>query len=777
MHLFSDKILTFFPNFSKSTELPLKTYAVQFPLDNLSPGVDNIHFDVNLSPAFCHSVGKLVRQLFLKHGKVKNYLDKDNTSSLVAEKDEFKHHCRDVLHAAVNQAKSASEVQIDLLAQIAIIKKLTKEISFQFNSLSEDLNDIARKHEISSSEGLSGYIKIKEKLSQIQENKKSIILRIASDLFRYLLEVHRESITEMRESILGPETTLPEDIFSNPIIHAENPFEDLFMMEKYVLIGHRFEDPDSYENLLLLIRKLLRKILLRIFLKGLSEAKEPVDKTKTVRRPHGFFLKSTKGSRYDEIDIWLKQVENIDTLFNRFKSWEHYNYLKRQDAGQKELSNLKKLMKNQDKLLHFFYKNFKKTGLIQRITAFYEMKSIYLEYCPPLVPHQILQYLIQPKRRKDIARQISRVKGFYGKAFSLAPLKNKIADIRKIRARAKKKYLIQFLNDFARYHRDLQNFLMLREAMDRVNLVSEQKIIELSRENHILYEFLLPDEQMPEDKPIINHVVVKADVRDSTRITLKMKEKGLNPASFFSLNFFAPITGILYDYSAEKVFLEGDAIILSISEHEDTPQEWYSVARACGLAKNILQIVQKYNSQSEKHQLPVLELGIGISYTNSSPTFLFDENQRIMISPAINAADRMSRCTKPLCREIHNPEYPFNLYIFQKASENNAESSPEGLLLRYNVNGIELNAEGFAKLSQEIDLQSFACHIPKLQAEKINVHTGKFPTVTGKYQRLIIREARIPVVSPNDYSIIRKTDQKYFEVCTHPLLYDYVEKL
>ena len=74
--------------------------------------------------------------------------------------------------------------------------------------------------------------------------------------------------------------------------------------------------------------------------------------------------------------------------------------------------------------------------------------------------------------------------------------------------------------------------------MDSINLVSEQKIIDLSRENNLLYEFLLPDEQPPEEKPIIHHVVIKADLRDSTHITLKMKEKGLIPASFFNLNFF-----------------------------------------------------------------------------------------------------------------------------------------------------------------------------------------------------------------------------------------------
>ena len=766
-----------FSNFSDLTGFPLKAYSVKFSLDRLTPGVDNIRHDVLLSPDFCRSISKLTYQLFLKHAKAKKMLNIDPTSSLVSERDEFKHLCRDVLHAAINQAKSASEIQIDLLAQISIVKKLAQEIPRQYSKLIEIFNNYARRYEIASSKGLNSYIKIKEKLSEIQQDKKSILLNVAEEFFQYLLEVQHENITEMRESILGPETIFPDDVFINPIIHVENPFEDLFMMDKYVLIGHRFEDPDSYENLLSLIRSLLRKILLKIFLTDSSFSGASINQAKITQKMYGKSGKNYQDTRYDEIDIWLNHVENIDLLFNSFKSRERYQSLKNQKKAQKDVENLKKLARNQEKLLNFFYKKFNKTGLVKRITAFYEMKSVYLEYCPPLVPHQVLQFLIQPKQRKNIASQLSRVKGFYGKSFSLAPLKNKIADLRKITVQEKKKYLIQFINDFARYHRDFQNFLMLKEAMDSINLVSEQKIIDLSRENNLLYEFLLPDEQPPEEKPIIHHVVIKADLRDSTHITLMMKEKGLNPASFFNLNFFVPITSILFDYSAEKVFIEGDAIILAISEHEDTPEDWYCVARACGMARKILQIVQKYNSQSEKHALPVLELGIGISYNNSPPTFLFDESNRIMISPAINAADRMSKCTKPLSQELSNIKHPFNIYVFQKASENIAGTPADDRLLRHNVNGIELNAEGFEKLSQEIDLKPLECHIPELQSEKIRVHTGKFPTVTGKYHRLIIREDRIPAISPHDFSILRKTDKKYYEVCTHPLLYKYIEKL
>jgi hypothetical protein len=67
--------------------------------------------------------------------------------------------------------------------------------------------------------------------------------------------------------------------------------------------------------------------------------------------------------------------------------------------------------------------------------------------------------------------------------------------------------------------------------------------------------------------------------------------------------------------------------------------------------------------------------------------------------------------------------------------------------------------------------------IPDLQKEKIKIYTGKFPTVTGEYQHLVIREASIPEVVPDELRVIRQTDQKYYEVCTHPMLYKYVENL
>ena len=165
---------------------------------------------------------------------------------------------------------------------------------------------------------------------------------------------------------------------------------------------------------------------------------------------------------------------------------------------------------------------------------------------------------------------------------------------------------------------------------------------------------------MEDEKPIINHVVIKADVRGSTSITHQMNKRGLNPASYFSLNFFNPISDTLNDYGAVKVFIEGDAIILSVFEREKTPEGWYSVARACGLAINMLLVIKRYNEKSKKNQLPILEIGIGINFQNESPTFLFDGSQRIMISSAINLADRQSSCSKSIRKVLKNKKSFFD---------------------------------------------------------------------------------------------------------------------
>ena len=762
----------FFSKLPNLDEFPLETYSTQINLDGLVVGVDNIRNDVHLGPSFCKATHNIVSRLIAKHADIEEIPDLDKEPVLTRDIEAFRKICIDFLNGAVNKAKLDGETQIDMLAQIAIVKMFSEEVQEQYKTLIKNLNNSVRKLEISKHQDLKKTIKIKEKLSEVQENKNSILAHVGGELFQFIIEAQNEGLKEMREAVLGSKSNLPDDVFLNPILYLKNAFDDNFRIDQYVLLGHRFEDPDNYQTILFLVRSLLSKILKnRLASEGLEKGGRAADSEDEKG------AKDYQDNKDEYIDIGLKHVDNIDILFDYFQSEARYKVLKKEKQTKEDAIKLKIQAKKQKRLLDFIYKKFKKANLVTRISAAYEMQSVYLEYCPPLVPHQIRQFLINPRQRKSIISQLNRLKGFYGKSFQLLPLRKKIKHLKKIKTQEKKKYLLRFLNGFARYHRDFQSFKMLEKAMDCVNLVTDKKTLMLSRENYTLYEFFLPNEHVVERKPIINHVVIKADVRDSTNITSQMKEKGLNPASFFSLNFFNPITEILFEYTAEKMFIEGDAIILSISEHEETPEGWYSVSRACGLAIQILLIVQKYNEMSRKYKLPILEIGIGICHNGKPPTFLFDETNRIMISPAINSADRLSSNTKSLNEIINKKKNPFNLYVFQSASKKATNAKANGNILRYNVNGIELNASGFKKLSKEIDLKTVDCQIPELQDEVIRVHTGKFPVKSGKYRRLIIREAYIPEIAPHDYTVIRSTSRKYYEVCTHSKVYQYVRNL
>ena len=195
-----------------------------------------------------------------------------------------------------------------------------------------------------------------------------------------------------------------------------------------------------------------------------------------------------------------------------------------------------------------------------------------------------------------------------------------------------------------------------------------------------------------------------------------------------------------------------------------------------GLLVQILQIIHRYNVKNQQYHLPLLEIGIGITFADEAPTLFFDEDFEIMISSAINLADRLSGCSKDIRKQMDAGKYPFNNYVFQTASDEDMAATSDDLFTRYNVNGIELHPRAFEKLSREIRLQTVECVIPEIQSDKICFFTGTFPTVMGRYQRIIIRQGRIYHVRKKDLSLRSTTDFFFYEVCTNPIVYEYFKK-
>ncbi|WP_373500090.1 hypothetical protein [Desulfococcus sp.] len=740
---------------SSSSTIDLGARTLDLSLNRLKTGVDNIRNDVYFSAEFCKAVRNFIFQVMVKQTQTEEALNIEKQSSFSRGREQFRRQYREISLYAISRAKSERETQIDSLLQISVIKLLLDSLSAQFDNFLGRLKDIIRGYELSNNRDEA--VDLEKKMFALQENREKSIHMTGREIFLVLKEVNQRDLNEMRRINFGERTVVPDAVFANPMLFGEDPFDDYFTLKHYeIMFGHRPEDPDRYEALL----STFGKILVDIREKRHSGSPHPAD----------------PGEPPPE-DGWLKKEEQIDLLFNCFQTAYRCRSAMKSGHGE-DARPLKKLAAEQKARLSVLCRELGRKGVTEKILAVYEMQPVYLDFCPPLVPQLIAQFLIDRRVRKNVSIRLRQLGKLYEKPFSMKTLHQIRWRIWWMRVKREYGYIIRFLKNFVQFHRDYQHYAVIRKAMAQINLTAEAKIVNLSRVNNTLHEFLLPHERRFQEKPIASHVILKADVRGSTTITHRMMSRDLNPASYFSLNFFDPITEILPDYGAEKVFVEGDAIILSIFEREDDPVGRYSVARACGLAASILSIVRNCNLRNEKYRLPNIELGIGITYAPGRPAFLFDGDQRIMISAAINIADRLSGCSKPLKQALFQKSVPFNLYVFQSVSDEAVVRTEDDIFLRFNVNGIELSEAGFQKLQEEIQLRPFTVNTATAsERSRMKFHTAKFPLINGEYQRLVIREAPIVKIDAEQFSPRGVSRRKYYEICTNPKLRAVAESL
>jgi hypothetical protein len=259
-------------------------------------------------------------------------------------------------------------------------------------------------------------------------------------------------------------------------------------------------------------------------------------------------------------------------------------------------------------------------------------------------------------------------------------------------------------------------------------------------------------------------------------MTQDLLTRGLNPASHFSLNLHEPVKKLLDRYSAKKVFIEGDAIILAIFETESSRAYARPVAKACILSRQILAVCNSYNDGAVKSNLPALELGLGVAFQGDAPTYWTDGDSRIMISKALNLSDRLSGCTKLARRMLADQKSNFSVFHFLQAMKGASAEELDEFLVRYNRNGIELNQEGFQKLSEEISLESIETKLDlPWGKETVTLFYGEVPM--GETVELLVLRKGTARELLQDGKLGSPSEHSYYEVCTAPALFDLVAAL
>lgn len=721
----------------QARQFSLASYTPSLTLKDLATGVDNLRHDVYLSPQFSEIARAHILRLIARYGNVQDILDrvvrdeeppwsvnaKTTAKSRAPQKHEpadFKRSISELHVAALNLAKAQNNISIDLLARVAVLKFLRAELTAQFSRLLER----CRQRINDAHEFRSGGMEFRDRAQSFQVTKKIILRRAGMDLFQTLREVEKETLGRMRRSLFGDAGALGYDIFLNPLIFTEDGRDDYLCAERYVLLGNYERDPDRFST--------LREITCA-FLKSLELSDDSADEERLL-------------------DGLLNAPENSQELVG---------------GGAPDDSTPRG--QAQKALLSTWVAMLEADGVMGHVIGAYEVVPLLAEYSPPINAQQLKNALISRSERHRVERLITD----HGRLGSdnLAAAAQRVASYT---GAERAKIAGRFLGDFLRYHRDLRRLEVLNSAMERVNVLVNDKLRELSAANNTLYEFLLPEEQRPSQQRVIHHVVLKADIRDSSVLTRSLLARGLNPASHFCLNFYEPVNKLLPKYDATKVFIEGDAIILALFETEGGTD--FAVGRACVLAREIIEVVRAYNQQSARIGLPALELGIGISYQDSAPMYLMDGGSRIMISDALNESDRLSSCSKYARKRLAGNQSTFNVHSFL-VLENLPHDDMGEFLMLYNHGGIHISAAAFRKLQEEISLEVRELWLPPLWAgeEEVRLYSGLVPVGAGIFHKLVVREGRVPIVDARDFTVRGWTDRVFYEVCSSPTIYEFLE--
>jgi hypothetical protein len=193
------------------------------------------------------------------------------------------------------------------------------------------------------------------------------------------------------------------------------------------------------------------------------------------------------------------------------------------------------------------------------------------------------------------------------------------------------------------------------------------------------------------------------------------------------------------------------------------------------LAREILAVTAAYNARARTANLPALELGVGVAFQDSAPSLWEDADSKIMISRALNLSDRLSSCAKMAKRLFQSNPSPFNVFLLQTLMDDAADDESEELLVRYNLNGIVLNEEGFQKLSAEISLAPMGGNFPlPWGKERAQLYFGEVP-LGESLEPIVVRKGFVRQLLPGG-KIGAQGTRAYYEVCTDAKLLDLARK-
>jgi hypothetical protein len=724
---------------------------IRLRLDRFPRGVDNFHIDVALGPALGGAAAAYVAALVRESAQRLWKEPVPAFSEGVA--DNFREILQEHHRAVVKVARAINRLERVQLFQLSVIKLFMDLIDTELSSLRLQLED-ARTHPERQLSGQS--LQLHQHAVVLGRHAGHVRYRVASHLMREYMRLEQGAMRNLRKSVLGLPWPIPEAMLDNPILQLDGTGSARDFCRIYPLL--LYDEQTACK---------LNRCILEILAAWLPDSVVPAAPQAPagpVPVPAGWPARGGAGSlevdRWvrglfgqkelgDGSSNWLDRPENAIALFGGSEAdwpqpgpWRHPGIARLQRDLTKRLAS-----------------RLARAGLMRGVTASYELAAVYP--LAGLVDAELLvfDYLKGSINRREAMRRLRAVEGVTDAAASLRRIEELRKDFRRSTAAGRPQILARLAGDFLRLRRDMKLAWRAFSGMDSLRLVVDESELHSSLNNSTLQVFCREEVVANTRGSVVGHVILQADVRGVAEVTVQMRRRKLDPAAHFSRHFFGPIKRLLEQFGARKVAVEGDALTLSLLEYGGEYAECLAVARGCCVATGLVQLLDTMNAEHERIGLPRVELGLGVAYAGEAPTYLYDHARKVTISPAIARARLLSAC-HPLLRETCSLPGGRGLCVASPVRRSSVDGQIGEELVRYNVNGIELDAAAYAQLNTEISLR----RLSRRGEHPATFFAGGCTDAKGESHWLLVRQRNVKLWLGGRLLEAEEDGRRYYEV-------------
>lgn len=671
--------------------------SMRLRLQAFPRGIDNERIDVVLGSSLGKAVSSLVGAMVREQAqRIWNEPGQQFTQDIAAAfaRVLLEHHRRTVKEAAT--LNRPERVQ---LFQLALLKLVLRQVDTEIAGLRRELEE-ARSAPGRQQSGLA--LQFHQRGVLLARMAGHVRYRVAHQVAREMMRLENGSLKKLRLAALGVAWPVPERLLANPLLQLDGPGPMADFARIYPALLH---DPHVMREACHCVLSVLGGELPAGTMPQSGSSPE-ARRAAVARHPgstaHGLAALEpfalglfSEAELEDEASSWLDVPDNATALFGGVEpDWPQPGPWQRQriDRLQRRLSRR-------------LEQRLKRIGLLPAVLAAYEFGAVYPLLGLPDLETALFEYLRGQSGRRELLRRLTAA-GIEDPPAQLRRIEEHRRQWRSGSAVGRPQLLARFAGDCLRLRRDVRLAWQALSAMDGIHLLFERREIGLSHANDVLQMFCREDAAFEQRGRLEGHAVLVVELRGADALAQVMRQRGLSATAHFSRWLYDPLGRLVERFAAQKIAVVGDRMLFAVAEYGVEGVERQAVTRACGLAGQILDLCDAMNAEQAGQGLPSLEMGLGIAYSDRAPTHVYDHTQQITLSPAIAVARELAAC-HALMRDRFRPAPGQAVCLAVRVPAGEAVERCDEPPLRYNVNGIELDAAAYARLHVEIPLQTF----------------------------------------------------------------------